>query len=259
MSDGDTFVRVEFEDRIAVIVIDRPAALNALNEAVLEGLEGALMEVVQQGSEVLILTGAGDRAFVAGADIKEMMELGASAATDFALMGQSLLEAIASFPGLTVAAVDGFALGGGMELAMACDLILAGPKAKFGQPEVKLGVIPGFGGTQRLVRRVGAQRAKELVFTGRTVSAEEAVSMGLALRVVDDPAQAARALAEEVLANGPLAVQAAKDCIDRAADLALADGLAYEAQSFGLLFATADQHEGMSAFVEKRSPAFLGE
>ena len=257
MSEQQQSVNIEIDGRTALITINRPEALNALNADTLEDLENAVVDAAEQEVEVIILTGAG-KAFVAGADIKAMVELSAAEAADFARSGQAVVDALSAYPGVTIAAVNGFALGGGMEVAMACDLIMASPKAKFGQPEVKLGVIPGFGGTQRLVRRVGIQRAKELILTGRMVDAQEALSMGLVLRIEDDVVAAARALGSEILSKGPLAVQSAKDCIDRSLDLSLADGLAYEAQAFGLLFATRDQSEGMAAFIEKRDPEFGG-
>ena len=168
------------EDGIGIITLNREKALNALNSTLLNELAHVLSELMNSGLRALILTGAGDRAFAAGADISEMASFSAEEAEAFSAGGQAVLELLETFPAPTIAAVKGFALGGGCEVAMACDMVLAGPTAVFGQPEVKLGVIPGFGGTQRLVRRVGRQRAIELMMTGRNVKAEEAVALGIA-------------------------------------------------------------------------------
>ncbi len=211
------------------------------------------------GLYAVIVTGAG-RAFAAGADISQMSSFTASQAAIFAKRGQQSLRALERFPAPTIAAVNGFALGGGCELAMCCDLILAGVKAKFGQPEVNLGVIPGFGGTQRLVRRVGRQRALELMMTGRIIKADVAVEYGIALEKVEgDVLAAALALAEQISAKGPIAVRLVKEAVDMTDRLDIDSGLAAEASMFGLCFATADQKEGMSAFLEKRPPSFRNE
>jgi enoyl-CoA hydratase len=241
---------------VRVITIDRPRALNALNVQVLQELAHELATLGT--ARAVVLTGAGAKAFVAGADIAAMRELSAVQAVQFAAFGQSVLDRIEALPVPVIAAVNGFALGGGCELAMACDIILCSNNAVFGQPEVKLGVIPGFGGTQRLVRRVGSQRARELCFTGRNVLAPEAVQIGLALRICENVVDEAVALAESIAANGPVAVRLAKRAILDADGLALGAAQVGERQLFGLCFTTTDQKEGMAAFVEKRKAEFTG-
>ncbi len=247
---------------VAVVTITRPEALNALDLATLTELRDAFAGLCVEGPDAVravVLAGAGEKAFVAGADIKAMQALGAHDAARFAAFGQSVFDAIEAFPAPVIAAVQGFALGGGCELAMACDIVLAGPRAMFGQPEVKLGVIPGFGGTQRLVRRVGSMRARELMYTGRTVKSEEAVRIGLAIEATGDGTvlDAALAMARAIAAQGPVAVRLCKRAV-LDSDPSQATGLAYERNLFGLCFATADQKEGMAAFVEKRPAAFTG-
>jgi len=254
---GYEHLRLSFDGHAATITLDRPP-VNALNMALVRELGAAAAEIGASDARAVILTGAG-KFFVAGADIGEMRDYSAQQATAFAREGQRVLAALEALPQPVIAAVNGFALGGGCELAMACDLILAGPRAVFGQPEVKLGVIPGFGGTQRLARLVGRQVARELCYTGRLVKAQEAAALGLALRVTDgDVVAAAGELADAIAANGPAAVGLAKRAINEGADLDLASGLAAEATLFGLCFATDDQTEGMSAFLEKRSVNFTG-
>ena len=255
-----TVVTYEERDGAAIITIDRPKALNALNGDVLEQLGTAFRRAEEGGIPGVVLTGSGEKAFVAGADIAAMRDLSSDQAKQFARSGQAVLNHIADYPGVVIAAVNGFALGGGMELAMACDLIIAAGNARFGQPEVNLGVIPGFGGTQRLVRLVGVQRARELVLTGRMVKAPEAKDLGIALEVVEPGQAVARAL--EILGTvaqkGPVAVRFAKQAINTHLDGTLAEGLAHEADLFGDCFLTEDQTEGMSAFLEKRTAAFAG-
>jgi len=258
MSDLVTLKPVS--ETTAVITIDRPKALNAINMGVLTGLHEAIAQARENGVRQLVVTGAGEKAFVAGADIAEMQHLNKDEARQFARLGQRVFHDLTLYPGVTIAAVGGYALGGGMELAMACDLILAGPKARFGQPEVALGVIPGFGGTQRLVRLVGAHRARELILTGRHVKAPEAVTLGIALSVVDEGTvlDAAVAMAEDIGRQGPLAVRWAKRACALAEELDLEVGLQEEAELFSRCFDTADQREGMLAFLEKRSATFTG-
>ncbi len=251
------FVLAERRGQVLLVTINRPKALNALNPAVLLELATVIADVGD--ARALVLTGAGDKAFVAGADIAAMADLDALTAYGFAAEGQDVMNALEALPIPTIAAVNGFALGGGCELAMACDLVLAAPNAVFGQPEVKLGVIPGFGGTQRLVRRVGSQRARELCFTGRNVKAEEAVRIGLALAVATGPVvDEALALGEAIAANAPVAVQLCKRAILDNDGVALSAALVNEQQLFGLCFATADQKEGMAAFLARRKPEFVG-
>ena len=254
-------IKLEYRGHVALITINRPKALNALNSATLDELDEALAEAAtRQELRGLVITGSGSKAFIAGADITEMQAMTPVEAEDFALQGQAVLNAIESFPAPVIAAVNGYALGGGTELAIACDLILCSPNAVFGQPEVKLGVIPGFGGTQRLARLVGAMRAKEIIFSGRNVSATEAASIGLVLRVVqdDDVVTAAMALATVIAKRGPVAVRLAKRAINENCDSALPVALAAERTLFALCFATEDQGEGMAAFVEKRKAVFHG-
>ena len=218
---------------------------------------------ISQDVRVVILTGAGDKAFVAGADISEMLELTPNQARAFSEMGGALGEAIETSEKPWIAAVNGFALGGGCELALACDFIHASAQAKFGQPEVKLGVIPGFGGTQRLARRVGVAKAKELCMTGDQIDAAEALRIGLADAVWPhaELMDKVRALAGRIAANGPLAVAEVKRLVHEGQSVSLEAALALEQRSFGLLFSTQDQREGMSAFLAKprRAAQFKGQ
>lgn len=246
-------------DGIAVVLLSRPRSLNALNNGLVVELGVLLDRLAGTGLRALILAGDGDRAFAAGADIKEMQHHTAGNAEAMALQGQAVLRKLETFPAPTIAAVNGFALGGGCEVAMACDLVLASATAQFGQPEVKLGVIPGFGGTWRLARRVGRQRALEIMMTGRTVDAEEAVRIGIALEVVSgDVVDAAVTLATRISRQGPVAVRLLRGVVDRFEAAAQERALADEAQSFGQCFDTDDQTEGMAAFVEKRRARFTG-
>ncbi|MCP4871281.1 MAG: crotonase [Proteobacteria bacterium] len=253
-------VEVEWRDHAAVVTINRPEALNALNADVIRELNSAIDGIRREGIRNLIVTGAGSKAFVAGADIAAMKDLSRQEAKAFARRGQRVLHKLAIFPGVTIAAVDGFALGGGMELAMACDLIIAGGKSRFGQPEVNLGVIPGFGGTQRLERLVGAQRARELILTGRMIKADEAAQLGIALEVTEPGEALNRALelAATIASKGPRAVALAKEAIRVAGELDIEIGLQEEAELFAACFDTEDQTEGMSAFLEKREAQFKG-
>lgn len=246
-------------DGVALVTLDRPDALNALSFAVLEELATALAPLDTDPScRVIVLTGAGDRAFAAGADIRELVEQTPVTLT----FGREFdrWERISSISKPIVAAVRGHALGGGCELAMACDMIVAGEDARFGQPEIRLGVMPGAGGTQRLTRAIGKARAMELILTGRTMTAREAEAAGLVTTVVPAEAtlHAALELADRIAAMPPLAVRAAKEAVNRAFELPLAEGIAFERRSFFGLFATDDQREGMAAFVEKRTPEWRG-
>jgi enoyl-CoA hydratase len=254
-------VRLSLEGITAVITVDRPKALNALNTSTLEQLEEALASVAEK-PEVrgLIVTGAGEKAFVAGADIAEMMDLNIEQSLAFAARGHRVFDALEKLHCPTLAAVNGFALGGGCELALACDLIYASQNAKFGLPEVSLGIIPGFGGTQRLTRLVGRARAKELIFTGDMVDAARAQDIGLALDVVPAPQllDHCRAVIARIAKKGPLAVARAKRVIAAGADLSLAAGNQLEREAFADLFRTSDRKEGMTAFLEKRPAVFRG-
>jgi enoyl-CoA hydratase len=255
------FVRVESSAGISVITLDRPKALNALNSVLLQELEQALASLPAfPETRALILTGAGEKAFVAGADIAEMVELGAGQAQTLVANGHRVMNALEALPYPTIAAVNGFALGGGCELALACDLIYASDNAKFGLPEVGLGVIPGFGGTQRLTRRLGPARAKELIFTGDMIDAPKAKTLGLALEVLPlgELISHCRNVAGKIAKKGPLAVAQAKRVITQGADSDLSVANLLEQQAFSLLFGTQDQREGMKAFVEKRQAAFKG-
>ena len=254
-------VRVEVEGPFATVTVDRPKSLNALDTRTLEELEKAAGELARRTDlRGVIVTGAGEKAFVAGADIAEMQGMDADRARHFGALGQRVMDVIAALPMPVVAAVNGFALGGGCELALACDLIYASENAKFGLPEVSLGILPGFGGTQRLTRLVGRARAKELICTGDMIDAAKAKEIGLVLDVVPLArlVSHARAALERVAKKGPLAVRRAKEAIDRGADLELADGLRIEREVFSELFDSADRREGMKAFLEKRPPVFTG-
>jgi enoyl-CoA hydratase len=246
-------------DGVAVVTINRPAALNALNAAVMAGLVDALEALdADPACHVVVVRGSGERAFAAGADIKGMVD--ASPSTIEAAGGFANWARLRAVGLPLIAAVRGFALGGGCELALLCDLIVAGDDAQFGQPEVRLGIIPGAGGTQRLTRAVGKARASELILTGRTIDAAEAERIGLVSRVVPaaETFDAALEVASKIAAMPPLAVRAAKAAIGRAHEVGLTDGLAFEQRTFYDLFATEDQKEGMRAFIEKRAPSFRG-
>jgi enoyl-CoA hydratase len=263
---GEATVQLEnilwkVEDGVGVATLNRPKALNALNAQTVRELGELLDAVEADGSlKALILTGGGEKAFVAGADIAEMSALAPLEARRFAEAGQRTLERLEALPIPTLAAVNGFALGGGCELAMACDLVYASEKAKFGQPEVNLGIIPGFGGTQRLQRRVGSARALEMILTGDMADAATAKSWGLALEVLppDQLLPYAMAQARKIASKGPAAVAAAKRIVRATAAPQLAAGQEMEADAFGMLFGTQDGREGLKAFVEKRPARFHG-
>jgi enoyl-CoA hydratase len=249
------------EDGVGVATVNRPKALNALDPRTVDEL-GELTAQVRADPAVkaLVLTGAGEKAFVAGADIAEMSKMTALEARRFAEAGQRTLQGIEDLPIVTVAAVNGFALGGGCELAMACDLVYASERARFGQPEVNLGIIPGFAGTQRLPRRVGAQRALEMILTGNMADAAAARAWGLALEVLPPERLVPHAVAQarKIAAKGPAAVAAAKRVMRATAASPLSAGQLLEAEAFGALFATDDAREGLRAFLEKRPAAFRG-
>ncbi|HTR55975.1 MAG TPA: enoyl-CoA hydratase-related protein [Kofleriaceae bacterium] len=247
---------------LVTIAIDRPAQLNALSRETLTELAAAAQSIVESQARVVALTGAGDKSFVAGADISEMAQISPREAEQLSELGGVVGRMIESAKQPWIAQVNGFALGGGCELALACDFIYASETAKFGQPEVKLGVIPGFGGTQRLARRVGVAKAKELCMTGDTINAAEALRIGLADAVFPaaELATKVKELAARIASNGPLAVAEIKRLIHHGQSIPLDAALALEQKSFGILFATADQREGMAAFLAKprRAPKFEG-
>ena len=247
-------IRCEKQDGIAIVTIDRPEALNALNSTVITELE-QVVAALESDRDVrcLILTGEG-RSFVAGADIGEQYPLDLDGGRRWGQRGSALMRRIEKLEFPTIAAVNVFALGGGCELALSCDIILASEKAKFGQPEVGLGITPGFSGTQRLPRRVGIAKAKELIFSGKVIGAAEAEKIGLvnAVYAPEELIPGAIAMAKSFTANAPIAVKYSKACIDRGMQMDIDDGIAVENELFAMCFATADQKEGMSAFVEKR-------
>ncbi len=254
-------ILLEREGAVAVITVNRPKALNALNADTLKELDRAFDELgADKSLSAVIITGAGEKAFVAGADIAFMKDLNPVEARNFALLGQAVLNKIENLPQPVIAAVNGFALGGGCELAMACDIRLASENARFGQPEVNLGVPPGFAGTQRLPRLVGKGRAKELLYTGDMISADEAYRIGLVNKVYPaaELLPAAKALAEKIGSKGPVAIRLTKSAVNQGLEMDAARGMAYEAEVFGLSFATEDQKEGMGAFLEKRKAEFKG-
>ena len=249
------------DNGIGLITINRPKALNALNSEVLIELNNLVDTVAQDESvKVVIVTGSGDKAFIAGADISEMQSLSAVAGRKFAKFGQNVFNKLENLPQPVIAAINGFALGGGCELAMACDIRIASDKAKFGQPEVGLGIIPGFGGTQRLPRLIGKGLAKELLYTSEMIDAREAYRLGLVNKVTapDELMSTSRALAKKIMSRAEVAVKLCKAAVNAGMDMDLDSGVAYEAEAFGLCFATLDQKEGMTAFVEKRESSFSG-
>ncbi len=245
---------------MAVLTIDRQDKLNSLNPQVVEEIGQALLELQEDPPRVIILTGAGERAFVAGADIAVMNEMSPIEAKRFAELGHAATALLDRSPVPTIAAINGFALGGGCEIALACDIRIAAENALLGFPEVTLGILPGLGGTQRLPRLVGPGIAKEMIFSGRRLKAEEARMINLVNRVVPEgeALNAARELAGEIASNGPVAVRHAKAAANKSQDVDLVSGLEYEADQFALLFATEDAREGMGAFVEKRKADFKG-
>jgi len=255
-----TYVRLEHEAGIVRLTITRADKLNALDRDVLAQLGAALLEAERVAdARCLILTGDG-KAFVAGADIAQMRAMSADEAREFSRLGHRTLDALERLPYPAIAAVNGFALGGGCEIALACDFIHCSEKAKLGQPEVKLGVIPGFGGTQRLARRVGVAKARELVYTGAVVDAAEALRIGLADAVhpPDQLLERVGATAKTIAEMSPVAVRAAKKVIREGEGRTLPDANALEIEAFAGCFTAEDQREGMAAFLEKRPPKFSG-
>ena len=250
---------LEKDGPVATITFNNPKALNALTVDTFHGLAALLGELEQDADvRVVILTGAGEKAFIAGGDIGHLGTLDADGAREFALLAQRVIDKIESFPKPVIAAINGYALGGGCELAMGCDIRIAADSAKFGQPEVKLGIIPGFAGTQRLARLVGKGKAKELVFTGEMIDAEEACRIGLVNRVVakDQLLDETRALAMKMCDKSASAIKFAKEAIDNGLEMDFARAARYEADLFALCFTTEDCKEGVSAFLEKRPAKF---
>jgi enoyl-CoA hydratase len=254
-------IDVRHEGPVAVVTVDRPDALNALDVATLELLRDRLQALAGDlETRVVVLTGAGDRAFIAGADIKYMSGLGVEEAKAWGELGHEVGRLLETMPQPTIAAINGFALGGGCELALACDLRYASSKAKLGQPEINLGIIPGWGGTQRLARATTLGFAKELILTGRTVGADEALERGLVNAVTEPEELLSRVMetALQLAAKSPLALEAAKQAVNRALTGDHAENLAREADRFGELFASQDAKEGLNAFAQKREPKFVG-
>ena len=253
-------VEIERQGELAVITLDRPDALNALSFEIIRQIGSAIDGIHRWGYEVraLLITGTGDKAFCAGADIKELMGRSMRAQKDGARLGQEVFRKLDGLPVPSIAVINGYAFGGGLELAMACTFRLATPNAKMGLPEIKLGLIPGYGGTQRLSRLIGQAKALELIMTGRTVEADEALQIGLVNRIIagTDPLEEATAFAGEFTRYGLPALQLAREAVLRAHDLPLDEGLRLEADLTALAFQTRDADEGMTAFVEKRKPAF---
>jgi enoyl-CoA hydratase len=252
---------LEKQDYLAILTINRPKALNALNKDTLSEMSMALEDInADQTIKVVIVTGSGDKAFVAGADIAYMQPLSASEGREFSDYGEKTMRMIELIEKPFIAAIKGFALGGGCELAMACDIRLAAENALFAQPEVGLGVIPGFGGTQRLPRLIGEGRAKELTYTADTINAAEAYRIGLVNHIypVDELMEAAQKMAARIASKGTLAVGFAKYAIGKGLQADIDTAMGIESDMFGMCCSTADQKEGMGAFLEKRKPVFKG-
>lgn len=252
---------VEVDDGAATITFNRPKALNAINGDLLKEFAHALDAISEnEDIRVLILTGSGEKAFVAGADIKEIATYNALQAKLFSQQGQTVIGKLQSLSIPVIAAVNGFALGGGSEIALACDFIYASENARFGLPEINLGIIPGFGGTQRLPRLIGKNRAKEMILTGKMISADEAVSYGMVNKVCSGEAllNDVKAVAKEIASKGKVSVRAAKEAVNRGMDVDLQTGCTIECDAFALCLASEDAKEGTGAFIEKRKAEFKG-
>lgn len=254
------YIRVEREGEVAVVTVDRQEKLNALNAQVQEEITEAFTAMLPGEVRAAIITGAGERAFVAGADVGGMRTMSAFEIREFGRIGTRMMEAIERAPFPVIAAMNGYALGGGLEIALACDIRIAAENARLGFPEVTLGIMPGAGGTQRLPRVVGSSVARELIFTGRMISAHEAKEIGLVNRVVGEgeALEAAEELAQQMAENAPLALRNAKIALNNAENTGLASGIEHEGDLFALLFSTEDAQEGMAAFAERRRPEFKG-
>jgi enoyl-CoA hydratase len=257
----DSPLLVADRDAVRVITVHRPDKLNALNAATLDALHAAFEAAAEDDSvRVVVLTGSGPKAFVAGADIAEMSALTPVQARDFSLRGQRMMRAVEMMPKPVIAMINGFALGGGLELAMSCHLRIASENAKVGQPEINLGLVPGFGGSQRLLRLAGRTATLEMCLLGAPIDAMRAQHLGIVNRVV--PAAELEAetmkLAAQLAAAAPLALRGILDCVNTGGECAIEEGLAFESTQFGLVFATQDMREGTAAFLERRKPAFTG-
>ena len=258
---SDSPLLIQDADGIRTITIHRPDKLNALNAATLDALDAAFAEAASDAAvRVVVLTGSGPKAFVAGADIGEMNALTPVQGRDFSLRGTRMMRRVERLPKPVIAMVNGFALGGGLELAMCCHLRIAADTAKVGQPEINLGLIPGFGGTQRLLRLCGRAATLELCLTGTPITADRALQLGIVNRVVPaaDLEAETMKLAAQLAASAPLALRGMLDCVNVGGECGIEEGLEYEAAQFGLVFSTADMREGTSAFLEKRKPTFHG-
>ena len=254
-------ILLSFEGEIGILAINRPKALNALNVETLKDIQTGIQEVKEHCEvKVLVVTGSGEKAFVAGADIAEMKGMSSFEALNFAKLGHLTLRMIQDLDRPVIAAVNGYALGGGMEIALACDFVYASENARFGLPEVTLGIFPGFGGTQRLPRLIGKGKAKELIFTGKMITAQEASQIGIVNRVFPPATlmEETKKVALQVAANGAVGVRLAKMVVDAGFNMDLTEALNLESYAFSFGFTTEDQKEGMTAFVEKRKPNFKG-
>ncbi len=254
-------ILLSFEGEIGILAINRPKALNALNIETLKDIQMGIQEAKDRSEmRVLILTGGGEKAFVAGADIAEMRGMNSIEALNFSKLGHLTLKMIQDLDRPVIAAVNGYALGGGTEIAVACDFIYASENARFGIPEVTLGIFPGFGGTQRLPRLIGKGKAKELILTGKMITAQEAFQMGIVNRVFPQVSlmEETKKVALQIAANGAIGVRLAKMVVDAGFNMDLSEACSLESYAFSLGFSTEDQKEGMTAFIEKRKPNFKG-
>ena len=258
---SDSLLLIRDDAAVRTIAVNRPAKLNALNAATLDALDAAFADAAADAAvRVVVLTGAGPKSFVAGADIAEMNGLTPTQARDFSLRGTRMMRRVEKLPKPVIAMVNGFAFGGGLELAMCCHLRIAADTAKVGQPEINLGLIPGFGGTQRLLRLCGRAATLELCLTGAPITAERALQLGIVNRVVPaaDLESETIQLAAQLAASAPLALRGMLDCVNVGGECGIEEGLEYESVQFGLTFASDDMREGTSAFLEKRKPVFAG-
>ncbi len=253
-------IKLEKEAQIAVLSIDREKKHNILTSKVIAELKKALLELEKTEIRALIITGAGDKSFIAGADVAEMKDLSIGAAREFSREGHQLMQQIEEFPRPVIAAVNGYCLGGGNELMMACDLAIASQEAVFGQPETGLGIMPGYGGTQRLAQLVGVRKAKELLFTGKKIDAERAKELGLVNELVEhhQVKERAREVARQIAAQAPVAVKLTKEAVNFGLEEGVEKGDSYEINAFALCFGTSDQEQGMEAFLNKEKVDFAG-